>query len=75
MLNIKEDELQEIKTGEYPAIEALTFAVIEMRKYVENQENVPLGPANYTKKRENSDEGFQESWTKAEWNVFEVNYE
>jgi hypothetical protein len=44
LLSIKEDEIVELQFGDYPAIEALAFAVFEMRRYVEIQERIPVEP-------------------------------
>jgi len=43
-LRIREDEVSEFETGEYPAIEALAFTVLEMRRHVEIQEKVSYEP-------------------------------
>ena len=43
--SIQESEISELEKGEYPAIEALAFAVLELRSYVENQERIALHPA------------------------------
>jgi hypothetical protein len=46
MLSIEESEIATLELGDYPAIEALAFAVLEMRRYVENQERIALLPKN-----------------------------
>jgi hypothetical protein len=42
--SITESEIPEIEYGEYPAIEALAFAVLEILKYIELQEKIVFKP-------------------------------
>ena len=41
---IRENEISVFEPGEYPAIEALAFVALEMRRYIESQEKISFEP-------------------------------
>ena len=45
--SIQENEISELKLGNYPAIEALAFAVMELRDAIEQENKMPEAPYRY----------------------------